>query len=270
MVSDGCQGWFQCWSCTHLQCHSVHIEKLSYSYNFSYMCLSNYIFLQSFDDGASVLTKCSVERLKTILNPDETRTNSWSSTATRMPFISFVMKAKVTTRSWLSPSRRSPVICLAWFCSKKQSYKARMTTTSQKMIWEVSYCVRRVDKTSLCLGDILLSCAIEEVRNRAEPDTHRASTFIWLVLAGGFSNLPALRVYLLHGFEVIGFHKVENEVLMAVCNVGDDNTRRALKQVTGKLKSTFLLPVLKKAATIQAQITCMAPTCMAPNVWHQM
>jgi len=145
-----------------------------------------------------------------------------------------------------------------------------MTTTSQKMIWEVRYCVRRVDKTSLCLGDILLSCAIEEVRNRAEPDTHRASTFIWLVLAGGFSNLPALRVYLLHGFEVIGFHKVENEVLMAVCNVGDDNTRRALKQVTGKLKSTFLLPVLKKAATIQAQITCMAPTCMAPNVWHQM
>ena len=58
---------------------------------------------------------------------------------------------------------------------------------------------------SLCLRDILLSCAIEEVRNRAASDSHGASNYIWLVLAGGFSNLPALRIYLAHGFVIIGF-----------------------------------------------------------------
>lgn len=115
-----------------------------------------------------------------------------------------------------------------------------------------------LDKHSLCLGDILLSCAIEEVRNRVEHDPHGASTYIWPVLAGGFSNLPALHLYLVHGFEVIGFYEVENNV--------NYSTRRALKQVMGKLESTFLLPILKNAATTQAQITWMVPNDMfAPS-----
>jgi len=46
---------------------------------------------------------------------------------------------------------------------------------------------------------------------------------------------------------------------MAVRNVGDESTRRALKQVKGKLESTFLLPVLKNAAAVQPAITWMAP-----------
>ena len=33
------------------------------------------IFLQTFDDGASLLRKCSVERLESILSPDEARHN---------------------------------------------------------------------------------------------------------------------------------------------------------------------------------------------------
>ena len=82
-----------------------------------------------------------------------------------------------------------------------------MNTTSQKLIWEVSYSVRRVDKRSLCLGDIFLSCAIEEVRNKAGHDPHGACTYIWLFLAGGLSNLPALHLYLAHGFEVIGMYE---------------------------------------------------------------
>ena len=102
----------------------------------------------------------------------------------------------------------------------------------------------------------------EEVRNRAAQDSHGASTYIWLVLAGGFSNLPALHLYIAQGFEIIGFYRVEREVLIAVHNVGDDSTRRALKQVTGKLESTFLLPVLKGSATVQPPITWMAPDDM--------
>ena len=33
------------------------------------------IFLQSFNDGASVLRKCSVEQLQSILHPDEAKNN---------------------------------------------------------------------------------------------------------------------------------------------------------------------------------------------------
>ena len=137
-----------------------------------------------------------------------------------------------------------------------------MRTTTWKLMWEVSYCVRRVVKHSLCLGDILRSCAIEEARSRAKHDSHGASTYIWLVLAGGFSNVPALCLYLAHGFEIIGFYEVENEILMAVRNVGDESTRRALKQVKGKLESTFLLPVLKNAAATQPPLVWMAPNDM--------
>ena len=75
---------------------------------------------------------------------------------------------------------------------------------------------------------------------------------IWLLSARGFSNVHALGLYLAHGFEIIGFYEVENEVLMVVGNVGDESTRRALKQVKDKLQSTFLLPVLKNAPDMQA------------------
>ena len=112
-----------------------------------------------------------------------------------------------------------------------------MRTMSWKLMWEVSYCARRVDERALCLEDVLLSCAIEKVENRVAQDSHRASTYIWLVLAGGFSNLPALCLYLAPGFKIIGFYEVETEVLMAVHNVGDDSTGKALNQVTGKLES---------------------------------
>ena len=110
------------------------------------------------------------------------------------------------------------------------------------------------------MGDILLSCAIEEVRNRATQDSHRASTYIWLVLAGGFANIPALRLYLAHGFQLIGFYEAESEVLMAVRNVDDNSIRRALKQVTGKLESTFLLPTLKNATAMQPLMVQIAPS----------
>ena len=134
-----------------------------------------------------------------------------------------------------------------------------MRTTNQKLRWEVSYCVTRIDKHSSSLGDIPLSCAIEEVTKRALHDSHRASTYIWLVLAGGFSNVSALHLYLAHGFEIIGFYEVESEVLMAVCNVGEKSTRRASKQVKGKWESTFLLPVLKNATTMQPPMVRIVP-----------
>ena len=71
-------GQSRCSGVVHIYTHSVPIDikTLSYSYSFSYnTCLANSIFLQTFDDGASVLTKCSIESLQSILNPDEARNN---------------------------------------------------------------------------------------------------------------------------------------------------------------------------------------------------
>ena len=50
----------------------------------------------------------------------------------------------------------------------------------------------------------------------------------------------------------------EDGVLMAVRNVGDNSTRRVLKQVMGKLESTFLLPMLKRTAG-QPLVIFLAP-----------
>jgi len=53
---------------------------------------------------------------------------------------------------------------------------------------------------------------------------------------------------------------------MAVHNVSDENTRRALQLVKGKLESTFLLPVLKNAASTQPPVTWLAPNdVLAPS-----
>ena len=233
------------------------------------------IFLQTFNDGASVLRRCSVERLQSILNPDEAKHNRLILSSYKKAVAEFCNDGQSGDKFMIVAFEKDSSDPSGLILLKKNSYEARkltpyaghdvhsdMRSTTRKLMWEVSYCVRRVDKRSLCLGDILLSCAIEEVRNRAAQDSHGASTYIWLVLAGGFSNEPALRLYLAHGFKIIGFYEAESEVLMAVPNVGDDSTRRALKQVTRKLESTFLLPVLKGTVTVQPAITGMAPDDM--------
>ena len=232
-------------------------------------------FLQTFNDGASVLRKCSVDQLQSILNPDEAKRNRLIVSSYKNAVHDFCNESQSGDKIMIVAFDKDSSDPSGLILLKKNSYDARkltslaghgvpsdMRATARKLMWEVSYCVRRVDKRSLCLGDILLSSAIEEVRNRARQDSHGASTYLWLVLAGGFSNLPALRLYLAHGFEIIGFYEAESEVLMAVRNIGDDSTRRALKQVTSKLESTFLLPVLKSTVTVRPTTTMTAPDDM--------
>ena len=74
--------------------------------------------------------------------------------------------------------------------------EVEMTKTTRKLSWELSYCVKRADERSMCLGDICISCGIKEVVNRAKQHPHGASTIICLILAGGFKNKPALRMQL--------------------------------------------------------------------------
>jgi len=241
--------------------------------------MEGHISFQTFDDGTSVLTKCSVQTLPSILDPTEANNIRLQVDNFRHTIRQFCDEGKSDDKIMIVAFEKDSSHPSSLVLLKKRSYEAsRLTppaghalsnntrTMTRKLIWDLSYCVRRVDKHSLCLGDILLSCAIAEVRNRARHDSLGASTYIWLVLAGGFSNLPALRLYPAHGFEIIGFYEEETESFMAVRNVNDEHTRRALKQVKGKLESTFLLPVLKNAATTQPLVTWLVPNdLLAPS-----
>ena len=104
----------------------------------------------------------------------------------------------------------------------------------------------------MCLGDICISCGIEEVYSRAKNHPHGASTFIWRILAGRFKNTPALRLYLAHGFDIIGLYA--GAVVMALCNVDDGSVRKTLKQVVNKLESTILLPSLKQCRISKPEV----------------
>ena len=76
---------------------------------------------------------------------------------------------------------------------------------------------------------------------------------MWLIVAGGFKNSPALRLYLAHGFAVISM--LGTTVIMSLCNVDDESARKSLKQLVSKLESTFLLPHLKQSTHDQTQRT---------------
>ena len=195
----------------------------------------------------SMKARCSVERLQSILNPDEAKHNRLivnTYKAAVSEFCNGQSGNKIMIVAFVKDSSDPSGLI---FLTKNGTMKPKslaahavpsdMRTSTRKLMWEVSYCVRRVDECALCLGDILLSCAIEEVENRVAQDSHGASTYIWLVLAGGVSNLPALCLYLAPGFKIIVFYEVETEALVAVHNVGDDSTGKALNQVMGKVES---------------------------------
>ena len=121
---------------------------------------------------------------------------------------------------------------------------AEMKNTSRKLYWELNYCIRRADKRSMCLGDICISHGIQEVYNREKDHPRGATIFIWLMVAGGFKNSPALRLYLAHGFDIIGMYGTA--VMMSLRDVREESVSRSLKQLVKRLESTFLLPALKQ------------------------
>lgn len=94
------------------------------------------------------------------------------------------------------------------------------------------------------LGDVCVSCAVEEVQKRADNHPHGVSTIIWLIVANGLDNIPVLRLYFAYGFNIIGMYG--NALMMTLCNIDGDSVRRALKEVAAKLESKFLLPASKE------------------------
>ncbi len=127
--------------------------------------------------------------------------------------------------------------------------KNEMKQTTRKFIWELKYCIRSADQCSKGLGDICMSCAVEEVQKRANNHPHGVSTIIWLIVANGLDNIPALRLYLAYGFKIIGLYS--DALMMALCNVDGVSVRKALKEVVAKLETKFLLPALKERLNSQ-------------------
>ena len=125
-----------------------------------------------------------------------------------------------------------------------QPVDTHMKTTTRKVYWKLSYCIRTAGRRSKCLGDIYISYGIEEVYNRKKRHQRGATIFIWLILASGFKTSPALRLYLAHVFELISMNATA--VMMALRNVWDKCVSKSLKQLVNKLKRTFLLTSLKQ------------------------
>ena len=80
--------------------------------------------------------------------------------------------------------------------------------------------------------------------NDTDISKNQATTFMWLMLAGGFKNSPALRLYLPHEFDIIGMYGTA--VMMSLCNVREESVNKSLKQLVNRLESTFLIPCLKQ------------------------
>ena len=127
----------------------------------------------------------------------------------------------------------------------QHTFWSEMRQTTRKFIWELKYVITRADQSSKGLGDICVSCAVEGEQERADYHPHGVSTIIWLIVANGLDNIPALRLYFAYGFNIIGMYG--NALMMALCNVNGDSVRRALKEwrtsIEEVLKHTHFPPV---------------------------
>ena len=56
---------------------------------------------------------------------------------------------------------------------------ADVKTTSRKLYWELSYCIRRAEKCSMCLGDICISHGIQEVYDREKDHVRGAAILVY-------------------------------------------------------------------------------------------
>ena len=103
--------------------------------------------------------------------------------------------------------------------------------------------------------------------NDTDISKNQATIFMWLMLAGGFKNSPALRLYFAHGFDIIGMYGTA--VMMSLCNVTEESVNRSLKQLANRLESTFLLPSLKQNRAPPAVEDSNSQEVPSATVWEQ-
>jgi len=88
-------------------------------------------------------------------------------------------KLMIVTSAKVSGSPAFTILLLKKACDpvhlrtlSKQPIETEMKRTTRKLYWELSYCTRRADQSSMCLPDISISCGIEKVFNRANNHPH--------------------------------------------------------------------------------------------------
>ena len=150
-----------------------------------------FLLFQAFDDSAALLTRCSVQSFKSILDKEEARGSRLDVNAYHQAVDEFCNAGKQADKLMIVAFEKGSGSPASVVLLKKKAYdpvhltplsehriEAEMTKTTRKLYWELSYCVRRADQRSVCLGDICISCGIEEVVNRAKQHSHGASTIL--------------------------------------------------------------------------------------------
>ena len=132
--------------------------------------------------------------------------------------------------------------------------------TTRKTMWELSYCIRSVDKKGKCLGDICIATGLEALHNLNLNARRQSTVNVWLQLAGCFKNKSALGLYLSYGFEVVAMYL--GSVLMILKGLDNVSIDRAVRLVTQKTEATYLLPVLKERADFRVS----SPAHQTPTV----
>ena len=124
-----------------------------------------------------------------------------------------------------------------------QPVDAHMKTTTRKSLLEIKLLYQDSWQALKVFGrHLYFSWDRRSVQQKKHP--RGATIFIWLILASGFKNSPALRLYSAHVFELISMNGTA--VMMALRNVWDKCVSKSLKQLVNKLKRTFLLTSLKQ------------------------
>jgi hypothetical protein len=114
----------------------------------------------------------------------------------------------------------------------------------RKVFFELEYCVRSALARGQCVGDMVLSCGLEKM---SQLEYSRRTVVVWLVLAGGFKNSAALRLYLSYRFEMTGLYC--GSYMMSLSDLDGGVLTRTVSTLRDKLEAKYLLPVLKSNKT---------------------
>ena len=227
--------------------------------------------MQIYQDGQSLSESCELNTLQSMLDPGEASKNQLNINTYKNELSkSFLGERDRLTVVAFDKSDGTPC-AIAMF--KKNTYDPSLMEplpllqihrdilqTTRKTIWELSYCIRSVDKKGKCLGDICIATGLEALHNQNLNERRQSTVNVWLQLAGCFKNKSALGLYLSYGFEVVAMYL--GSVLMILKGLDDVSIDRAVRLVTQKTEATYLLPVLKQRADFRVS----SPAHQTPTV----
>ena len=173
--------------------------------------------MQIYQDGQSLSESCELNTLQSMQDPGKASKNQVNINTYKNELSkSFLGEGDRLTVVAFDKSDGTPC-AIAMF--KKNTYDPSLMEplpllqihrdilqTTRKTIWELSYCIRSVDKKGKCLGDICIATGLEALHNQNLNERRQSTVNVWLQLAGCFKNKSALGLYLSYGFEVVAMY----------------------------------------------------------------